>query len=104
MTCDGRTRSLHLLRTAFRAFRATAEVCAKATGAPATRATETGTSREQNLRARQTNTTDRTSVNLDDLPEEVQRTLRQEAQYAEVRSITRENRVGGEVYVINLRG
>src|SRR5690606_30175469 len=54
-------------------------------------ATQTGRSRETALKA-------------EDLPAEVQNALKREARHAEVRSITREDRVGGEIYVIGLRG
>lgn len=44
-----------------------------------------------------------TSLRLDDLPNDVKNVLKQRAPYAEVRTITREQRVGGDVYVIALR-
>jgi hypothetical protein len=71
-------------------------------GAAATRATGTGSS--TNGLARGTNNATRTSMRLEELPGSVQDALRENARYAEVRSITRERRVGGDVYVIAVRG
>ena len=47
--------------------------------------------------------TDSTTMRLDDLPNDVANILKQRAPYAEVRTITREQRVGGDVYVIAVR-
>jgi hypothetical protein len=43
------------------------------------------------------------SMKLEDLPGPVSRTLKDQAKYSEVRYITREPRVGGDIYVIGLR-
>jgi hypothetical protein len=50
-----------------------------------------------------TNTTRNGAVTLDQLPESVENALKQKAPYAEVRTITREQRVGGDVYVVAVR-
>ena len=47
--------------------------------------------------------TDSTTMRLDDLPDDVANVLKQRAPYAEVRTITREQRVGGDVYVVAVR-
>lgn len=44
-----------------------------------------------------------TAMKLDDLPDKVENVLKQSAPYAEVRTISREQRVGGDVYVIAVR-
>jgi len=70
-------------------------------GGAASRATGSGTSTNSTTR---TNSSNRSSLNMDQLPNAVQEALRREARGAEVRSITREQRVGGEVYTVALRG
>ncbi|MGZ8937570.1 MAG: PepSY-like domain-containing protein [Limisphaerales bacterium] len=52
---------------------------------------------------RTTNATRDVSMTLDDLPSNVEDVLKQTAPYAEVRTVTREQRVGGDVYVIAVR-
>jgi len=69
-------------------------------GNPAGRSSGTGTSTNTTAR---TNATTRTSMRLDQLPDPVQQTLKKIAPLAEVRSITREERVGGDVYTVSVR-
>jgi uncharacterized membrane protein YkoI len=67
---------------------ASASVAANATSSTATATTEA---------------TKRTTIKLDELPDDVENALKQKAPYAEVRTITQEQRVGGDVYVIAVR-
>ena len=52
---------------------------------------------------RSTNATRNVSMTLDELPSDVEDVLKQAAPYAEVRTVTREQRVGGDVYVVSVR-
>ena len=47
--------------------------------------------------------TTRTTIKLDELPDPVENALKQQAPHGEVRTITREQRVGGDVYVVSVR-
>jgi hypothetical protein len=71
-------------------------------GSAATRTSGSGAG--TNAPAGHTNASNRTSLNLKDLPDAVQQTLKEQARYAEIRSITREQRVGGDVYTVAVRG
>ena len=50
-----------------------------------------------------TNATREVTMTLDELPNEIEEALKNTAPYAEVRTVTREQRVGGDVYVIAVR-
>ena len=52
---------------------------------------------------RSTNATRNVTMTLDELPSNVEDVLKQTAPYAEVRTVTREQRVGGDVYVVSVR-
>jgi uncharacterized membrane protein YkoI len=52
---------------------------------------------------RTTNATRNVTMTLDELPSNVEDVLKQTAPYAEVRTVTREQRVGGDVYVVAVR-
>jgi hypothetical protein len=52
---------------------------------------------------RTTNATREVSMTLDELPSNIEDVLKQTAPYAEVRTVRREQRVGGDVYVIAVR-
>ena len=62
-------------------------------------ATATGTATAD----RTTNATRDVSMTLDELPDTVENVLKQTAPYAEVRTVTREQRVSGDVYVVAVR-
>jgi hypothetical protein len=52
---------------------------------------------------RTTNATREVTMTLDELPSNIEEQLKKTAPYAEVRSVRREQRVGGDVYVISVR-
>jgi hypothetical protein len=54
-------------------------------------------------RSSATNATRTSTMTLDELPNDVENSLKQIAPYAEVRTVTREQRVGGDVYVVSVR-
>jgi uncharacterized membrane protein YkoI len=70
-------------------------------GGAGNRSSGTGSSINSTTR---TNNSNRTSMRMEELPTSVQDTLRREARGAEVRSITREKRVGGDIYTVSVRG
>jgi uncharacterized protein YpmB len=50
-----------------------------------------------------TNATRTVAMKLDELPSNISDVLKQTAPYAEVRTVTREQRVGGDVYIVSVR-